>query len=365
MEWLTMYRLEILLTIITFIVIQFWLILILIGYALLVRLLENHRQNRQKSLNEMWYKPLFEYLEGDIGATELKKKVSTKNVAYFAEFIKNFFLDIEGDDKDRLTRLLVELNFDQYLINLLRHRNIWKRIYAAYFLGLINCQKAIPELRKRIFDTSKVVRNITIANLMQLKDLDSLEKILVYLGKTASEEDHGNIVIHLIEYGPDILPKLEDIFRRVELKPWIMKLCIDVFGHFVHFGVADELLRVYTSTDHMEVKVSCIHALANFGNPDLVSFFESQLEIDSIPIKIASSKALGELRMDTSIPKLESLVDHQNFWVAKRSIEAIDRFGEKGHQRLVSIMKNSQSKTVKELITETFQSHLKVIQPSV
>ena len=350
------YRNYVLTAVIVFISIQFALIFFLIFYATLLRLKDKNTAKKQKLKSDRWFISLFDYLEGKITGEDFRLLVKKRDIPYFLEFSKEYFLDLAGEDKVKLRELLVELRVDDYLIKSLSTGNHWKKIYAIYYLGLMDCQKAVSMLRDEIFDPSRVVSWMAIANLMQLRDLDSLKTILEHLGKNGSAESKSQLLVFLLDHGSEILPHLEDIFRNSELEDWILQVCVDVFGHYLYSNVIDDLITLYHQTNSLELKISCVGALCNFENPELIDFYEEVLNYPNRAIKIKAIKALGSLQEDRSVPSLISLAQHDDFWIAKRSIEALKNYGEQGLTDLKSLMHLSSSEMTRELIKESLQA---------
>ncbi len=342
-----------LVVIILFIVVQFFFINLMVLYTIFYRILEKHRQAVQQQKNDMWYEYLFDYLDWQLTPDEFKKKVSFKDYPFFIVFIKDYFLDLAGDEKDRLRQLFVYLGIDLYFMNQLSHRNPWKRIYAVYFLGLMNCYKAVVKLREKIYDKSDMVRIAAASNLMQLRDLDSLSAILEHLNQNSSGESHIQTTAILMEFGPEILPHLERIFREMDLKDWLRRVCVDIFGYYVYNNVVDILLELFETTENMELKIACIGALGQFEDPELTDFFEKSLGQSHQAVRVYAAEALGKLGMERSISMLVESAQCKDFWVAKRSIEALRLCGEKGTVKLESILASTQSQMIKELILET------------
>jgi len=322
-------------------------------YAALFRLWDNRKQTIQTRKNEKWYGPLFSFLDGDIKPDEFQKLVSKSDFPYFIEFMKEFFLDLAGNEKELLRQLLIQMELDHKMIKQLSARNSWKRMYAIYFLGLMDCQKAVLELRQKIYDKSEVVRMLAISTLMQLRDLESLPTILDHLNKKGSKENQSQITEFLMEFGTAILPHLESAFINANLKDWIKQVCIDVFGHFVYIEMTNDLVSLYRQTNNIEVKTSCVAALGKFEDPSLCGFFEQVLDNPHQAIRVHAIKALGKLGSETSLPRLEKLSQDQDFWVAKRSIEALIEYGPDGIDRLNAILKVTQTELTHDLITET------------
>ena len=335
------------------ILLQFSIITLLVIYTILNRLWINHLREVQEEKNQGWYDNLFQYLDGEVSVDQFKSLVHVKDFSYFIEFIKEFFLDLAGNEKDKLKELLVNLGLESYLTKQLTHRNFWKRMHAAYFLGLMNCRRAIPELRKRIHDKSELVGLMAVSNLMQLKDYDSLSSIISHLNESSMKENQTQITIFLMEFGPEILPYLEQMFRNEPLEEWIKEVFLTLFGHYVYSNVTDEILKLLESTKNPELKTRCVSTLAEFEDPNLVETFERLLSDSPPSVQVHAVKALSKLGAESSVPKFLTLVQSENFWVAKRSIEALHSIGPAGVEKLMEILDQTQTKMTRDLILES------------
>ncbi|MBU2513678.1 HEAT repeat domain-containing protein [bacterium] len=351
-NWILNHRSDILLFIVFSIGLQLTLIITLMGYAILNRILQSRLRKRLEKKHNTWYKALFLFLEDEINASDYQNLVLKKDYVYFGDFIKEFLLDIKGDEKSKIRDLLVELNFDNYLLKKLNRRTTWERVYAIYFLGLMDCHKSISNIRDALHDKSELVRLTAATNLMQVKDLESLETILIQMQTKTGKEYQNLLTVHLLEYGTSILKELERIFRSIELSDWIRSICVQIFGYYVYTDVQDKVIEVYTATEDPELKISCISALATNEDPTLIDFFEQQLDHNNQSIVIASVKALGQLGIATSARRLIEFVDSDDFWVAKNSIEALTQLGESGLKLLDEAAASCNKQMNRDLITE-------------
>lgn len=352
LETIIHFRQEILTFLVAFIAIQFILILFLIAYALIIRGLDIIQLSRQKKLNDTWYPMLFDYLDEDVSSQELVGQVKHQHFFYFGNFIKEFFQDIKGEDKTKLTQLLIEMGYNEYMMRALNNTDIWKRVQATYFLGLMNCQTSVPLLQKLIFDPSQNVRNMAISNLMKLKDGLSLKTILENLPKISSPNEKNNILIYLLEFGPDILPSLQKIYRESDLEDWGKQICVEVFKHFVDYSMQDDLLETYQQTEDLELKAACIKALASFEDPRLIVFFENELESGQFLIQYYCINALGMLQAESSLDKIVKYAEHPDFWMSKQALEAIAEYRDERTEIYDSLMQSTASELTRELILE-------------
>lgn len=347
------YREYALVAMIILILIQLGIVGLLVLFTIGNRIREDTIMLIQKRKSATWYDLLFDYLDDGASIEDFKKLVPPRSFPFFTEFIKEFFLDLDGDEKDKLRLLMIELGLDRYMAKQLKHRNYWKRMYAVYFLGLMDCHTAIPELRKHIRDSSDLVSIMTISNLMQLKDLDSLPEIIAHLSDTRLVENKHQITLIFTEFGPEILPHLEKLFRQRHLDDWIQEVFIDIFGHYVYLEVTDAILAVFETSSNLELRIRCVETLSNFEDPSLIEFFETLLIDSEPPIMIHAIKALGKLGADSSIPRLSQLAESSHFWVAKRSIESLNEMGEEGMAVLSNLIQASPSSVTRSLIQET------------
>lgn len=355
-ETISSYRSEILLFIIILIGLQFLLITFMMIFSVLFRIHQNRRTRQLKRKYDLWYDLIFAYFDTSISIQDFRKKVPSKDFPDFIDFSKDFFLDFEGEDKEQLRMLMIELGLDSYLIEKLHGRNTWERVHAIFSLGLMNCLRSVPMIRQALQDRSELVRLTAASNLMQVRDIKSLETILVQLGSESDEEFRNLITLNLLEFGPSVLPELERIFTNLELEEWVKKICVDVFAYYVHMDANDAIIETFKTAGSIDLKASCLKALAASEDPGLESFFEDQLQSETIEIKIMAASALGRLGIPSSIPRLAEYAEHNDFWIAKRSIEALAQMGNDGEEMLLSILNRADASMTRDLIIEVLRN---------
>lgn len=349
--WLN-YRSEALIIMTITIIIQFLIILLLLLYAVLFHHLQIKKEVQQKQKNAFWYDVLFRYFEGEIEIATMKKRIPKRDYPYFLEFMKHFLMDIQGTEKEQATQLLLALSFDRYLIEQLNKRDESNRVYAVYFLGLMGDRQSLAQIRELIRDRSGVIRLMAASALMQLQDTKSIPVILEELGQQGDREYKSHLISHLMEFGSGMLAELERIFRTQDLIPWVTEACLDIFGYYVYVNVTDKILALLYNDPDIEIRIAAVRALSRFEDPTLLDFFEIQLNNGNYAIQAYSARALGLIGDPQAIPYLKKTVFSPDFWVVKRSVEALHRLGGEGSDTLYQILTENHSDRINHLIIE-------------
>ncbi|MDH5561502.1 MAG: HEAT repeat domain-containing protein [Deltaproteobacteria bacterium] len=331
---------------------QLLIIFSLIIYIFIHRLLSSKYDKNKKLKFDEWYELIFSYLDGDSSGHEFKDKIHKRDYRIFGDFIKEFFLDIEGDDKRRLLNLLVAVDFPDYLFRLMSNRNQWERAFAIYFLGLILYKEKIDLIRKRIFDKSETVSFMAATVLMQLKDAQSIPLIINKLTRDQTKDIRIRLTNILLQYGKDILPEIVPVFRSPDSNTQVKLVCIDIFKNYTHYEVTQDLISLYEITDDRELKIACISTLGIFEDPTLIDFFEAQLSHGNKVVKSLAAKSLGVFGEPSSLEKLIPLLDHTDFWIIKNTTDAIFEYGPEGLEILNHKLKNPSSILLKNIIKE-------------
>jgi HEAT repeat protein len=261
-------------------------------------------------------------------------------------------MDIQGTEKEQATKLLLALSFDRYLIEELNKRDESNRIYAVYFLGLMGDQQSLARIRELIWDRSGLIRMMAASTLMQLQDTESIPVILEEFGQQGDREYKSHLISYLMEFGSGLLAELERIFRTQDLVSWVTEACMDIFGHYVYINVTDKILELLHDDPDIEIRIAAVRTLSRFEDLTLLDFFKIQLNDDNYAIQAYSAKALGLIGDHQVIPSLKKTVFSPDFWVVKRSIEALHRMGEEGTETLYQILAENHSERINHLIIE-------------
>lgn len=341
--------------VILLIIIQTGFLIIMVVYVIFLRKMSIRKEVWLKQKHEAWYEAIFAFMVDEITAAEIGSSLDIREYRQFGDFIKGFLLDIAGEDKEKISHLLREIHYPSYLLEKINDKNVEERSFALYFMGLMDCTRYAGEIREMLDDDYQYNRFLAASVLMQVKDFDSIRLIFKKFNTETYFEYSVRLTTIISNYGADMLPEVLDIFKSIHLTDWLKLVCIRLFRIYVYFEAQVDILACYNETTNQELQYECLKALKSFENPDLVGFFEDQLEAPNFTVKQISASALGMLAKNSSLVKLEKLLFINNFWVLKRVVEAISEFGAPGLKILKSHVNITKNELCKGLIIEALQ----------
>ncbi len=304
----------------------------LIVYTVGMRLVTETRERRERILRKAWIRTISRYLAGDDRAADSIRGLEGKLFRKLVGLLTEYLMDLEGEDRGKLTALLTERNYTRHLRELLTSRREEDRLFAANLLGVLRGGKAIPDLRQALEDRSEMVRLAAASALMQAGDTDSVPDLLQRLGGNPRLRERLRYL--LFEFGPRILPQLGDMLLQETLEPWGMVTILEVMRTYAYSEKATEILYLATTTRHREVRLAAIKALSAFDDPTLGGYFEDCLEDPDPVVRAYAAKAMGNIGDDTVVPRMTSLLAESDFWVVKTVAEALLDLGEQGREVL-------------------------------
>lgn len=327
---------------------------LLIVYTVGMRLVTESRERRERILRKVWIRIISQYLAGDEQAADPIRRLEGKLFRKLVGLLTEYLMDLEGEDREKLTELLGERNYSLHLRGLLTSHREEDRLFAANLLGVLRDGEAIPHLRQALEDRSEMVRLAAASALMQAGDTDSVPELLRRLGGNPRLRERLRYL--LFEFGPRILPQLGDMLLHENLEAWGMVTILEVMRTYAYSEKATEILYLATTTPHREVRLAAIKALSAFDDPTLEGFFEECLEDPDPVVRAYAAKAMGNIGNDTVVPRMTSLLAESDFWVVKTVAEALLDLGEQGREVLVWARKSGLPPQSDALVEEALSA---------
>lgn len=303
---------------------QLALIGLLLGYALLLRLRRRLAARRRAKLYTVWHYLVPAYLSGEIDQMHLAASLARRDYPLFAQFLRPYLVDLAGSDARRLSALLSDLGFKDYLRRFIHHRSPWRRAYALHFFALIEDPEALPIIRNALDDRSEFVVYQAAEALMRLHDFQSIAAVLARVS-ALSNANRERLAVYMMEFGVQILPVLQQMVREAGAPPWLQVVVLQVLAYHRFTPATWDILYRYLHTTEREVRIACVKALAACGEPTLVGFFEEMLGDRDPVVQAEAAKAIGQMGESHHAAMLARLLLSRDFWVVKHAIGALMR----------------------------------------
>ncbi|MDR9852773.1 HEAT repeat domain-containing protein [Paenibacillus sp. VCA1] len=307
------------------------------GIILLVLMkISNNREQQRKEFYEQKHHDYFVYIQAHLGDdAELKlppgklKPLERRVIQdKFIEWIEQF----KGDYRARLIRLCREAGFVEEDLKALGSLRYGRRLAAAYRLGGMRAEEAVPGLmnmlQKGKYNSILIIVARSIAKSAQRpEDLLQMLRILLSHGKPIHHLaadimletglDAGSILLKLLDDSDPALVKVGLVAMWGQAVPEVMP----VLGRLVGSEEKDvraEAVKLYLST-----------------NPALKDETIVKLMSDhDWEVRAEAAKALGQLHAAGSIPLLVKALQDASWKVRHNSAESLAALGEAGFEAL-------------------------------
>jgi hypothetical protein len=327
-------------------------VLLLMIYALYIRMKNSFRDAYIKIKQNEWEKIILNYLDDNNPGknTLYNYRIKFKDWIIFAEFVENYLLDLKGEDYEKIITFLWKIGFYNNLMKAIKKSDKWEKSYSAYFLGLMKYQKAEMELIKMALDKSPLV---SISSLGALNRIGSTFNIYNFIKDMAANEslNAANISEMIASHGTKINPLLIDLLKDASIPPKAKRKIIDIIVSRGVIESIDTIISLAERSEDTELIIGCIKAMSEFGSENAIPFLLGQLSSQNWVIRSQTVKALGNTGVSDVIPSLKNkLINDNNFFVKLYSAQAIMQFGESGMNELKSILYTTQDETVKKIL---------------
>ncbi|MWV45113.1 HEAT repeat domain-containing protein [Paenibacillus sp. HJL G12] len=357
--------------IVAYIFIYICLGLIGLGIILLLQMKVSHnKEQHRREMYEQKHHDYFKYIQAHLeeeGALRLppgKLKPLERKVIQekYMEWIEQF----KGDYRARLIQLCRDAGFVEADLKALSSVSFGRRLDAAYRLGGMRAEEAVPALlqmlQKGKYNSLSIIIARSIAKSAQ-KSEDVLEMLRILLS-------HGKPIHHLaadimLESGMDasgLLLKLLD-----DPDPALVKVgLVAMWGQAVP-EVMPVLGRLVGS-EEKDVRAEAVKLYLS-SNPALKDETIVHLMSDrNWEVRAAAAKALGPLHAAGSIPLLVKALQDANWKVRYNSAESLAALGEAGFEALcqaalsgAGIQREAALQRI-ELVMELEQEHSAIEQ---
>ncbi|WP_459966091.1 HEAT repeat domain-containing protein [Paenibacillus sp. JCM 10914] len=253
-----------------------------------------------------------------------RRVVQTK----FIEWIDQF----KGEARDKVLRLCREAGYVEEDIRALSSVRKGRRIAAAYRLGGMRAEEAVPQLQHLLNRMSYGPMTIIIARAIA-KSADQTQQIREMLTRMLSYDKgiHHMAADILVETRLDsasLMRKLLD-----DSDPGLVKVAlVAMWGQAVPAAVPT--LDRLVGSEEKDVRAEAVKLYLS-SNPALEDDTITQLMTDHAwEVRVVTAKALGRLHAAGSIPLLTEALKDDNWHVRNHSAESLAMLGEQGFEML-------------------------------
>jgi HEAT repeat protein len=187
----------------------------------------------------------------------------------------------------------------------------------------------------------------------QLRELDPAAAF--DLAQLAANDGNARVryaaISQLANLGQQDLATVEPLLLRAltnDPEPDVQAAAADAIGGLQIRSAYENLAAVYHGTGEWLVQFSIVAALGELGEPQAFTLLQEALESDNDLVTTAAIGALGELGDDRAVPVLLTYVNHPDWQVRHRLVQALAHFTQPEAQTALQAMTQDDSAIVAE-----------------
>lgn len=301
----------------------------LVLYVISLRIFFNTGQKLRKKQFEIWEKLTLKYLSGEVSSEKIAKEVRIKHFSLFSEFMEKYLETLKGEDFQSLAHLLKEMGLFDYSLKRLGSRKRWRRVYAAFFLGLMRDKEAVPALGKGVADKDSLVSFVSAIALAKIGEkLHLKETLLILTRRKDLWPDRAAGV--LLEFGSGACAELGLLLGNESVTRQWKYLIIDLLGYWRHLEAGPMLLELLQVSDDRQMKMRCIKALGEMSYLDSAFTLASYLDDEDYLARLEAVKALGRIGIWDYSAKMTRCLSDENWHVRYHTAQALAAIGKEG-----------------------------------
>jgi len=326
----------------------------LILFILIVRILEQLSEKRQKNFVKRWEEKIFEYLadsEDPISVIKLFPKSSYK---YLLKNLNGYLLTLKGNDWIHLSKLINETKIYDYLLAQLSSKREKKIVFGAYYLGLAKSTGAKVILRKKLKHKNSNVFLSCALSLAKMNEVESVDEILNQAARFGNIS-RDTLLSVLLEFDESVC---EELFMRLDIEKslWLKAIIISTLRHFKYTPSAPVILPILVKEESADLVIESIKYFGEIEYIDAstaIRFFllHSRPDIKSEAIRAAVKIGAAELE-----ERIWALIFDRDRNVKVTAAEAMYGFSDKSNEKLkqlaYSIPNTIESSVARMIISE-------------
>lgn len=288
--------------------------------------LDAHRGRMQ----EQWIGVVFRYMSDKASAADVARMVRLEDLDAFTDMVVHLIESIDGEDRERLTRLFEEMGIVSHYLTRLGDRNRWLRIYAVHFLGMVRARAAVPALVSLLEDRDDVVAFAAAQSLSQIRDREHLGQIVDVLTRRENWSE-GAVAEILLEFGPDVAGGLLPLLRQPDLLEKSRFVVVDLLGYLRHLPALPTLVCLLDETAAPELKARILRALGRMASPEATAIIERYANYPGDPVvRLEAVRALGLIGQEESLEHLREALQDGDWNVRHESAWGLIHLGQPG-----------------------------------
>jgi HEAT repeat protein len=287
--------------------------LLILAYAIVLRLRHQARERRRAQLAERWQGPVLQAVADPAGAGEVRALVDEDRELSFVGFVLGYARRVRGEEKRHLAQLV--LPYLDRIEEQVGSQRVEVRARAIQTLGTLGLPEHAPSVVAALDDPSALVAMVAARALARKESSQFAAEVL---GRLARFEGWNRrfLASMLAAMGPSVSEALRTGFADPAAAPWVRAALADALLIQGDFLAGDVAARVMETSEDRELLASALHLLCEVGRPEHLAAIRPLCASGDSVIRAQALRAVGSLGGEEEIPLLVSAMSDSFPWAA-------------------------------------------------
>ena len=256
-------------------------------------------------------------VEGDDTALP---ELSVDDQAVLAQVLGRYSRKLSGEADTRIAAYFKDSPALKSALGDIHSRRAWRRAAAAYRLGDMGCDEAVPALLSALEDRSREVRAAAARSLGRLGVADATLPIIEQL--VSRRLPHVVAGEALLEVGTGVVPELRSISTHDE--PEIRATAVTLLG-LVGDSHDSPVVEEALHDPSAAVRAAAAEALGRIGTSSAESELRGTLDDRAHFVRAFAATSLGVIDSRAALPSLVEMARADRFRPARAAAQAVAR----------------------------------------
>lgn len=222
-----------------------------------------------------------------------------------------------------------ELQYAAAYRDALKSRRWSKRMNALFCIERFRMKSLIPELRD-LLKSPKCTENERFLIFRAFAVFGPKDEVIPYLVQSEALYSDKQLLHLLLPLANEGLEELGGAFHQLPIR--LQRSIVDIFRmHNARSQAVLNLLEDRMIAEDDELRIRCLHAIANFGymSPQATERFLARIEqgtTASSSERLMQAKLMGTIREERYLPHLERLIGDPDYLVRQQAGESLSRY---------------------------------------
>jgi HEAT repeats len=281
------------------------------------RLWVERRERRWRAATAEARPAVLALIDGD---TTTGEGLSGTKAEAFAALLGRYAVSVRGEARSRITRWFEDHGAVDRELGHLASRRGWRRAQAAFTLGDMASDRAVPALVAALEDGNREVRAAATRSLGRLRATEAIEPAIQ--AGIDRRVPRSVVSAAALELGPPVVPALIPLLKHE--RPEVRATAAELFGLLDVSGDAAPLVALLQDPSPA-VRASAALALERVADASAAQELLGALADDEPAVRAAAATALGAIGGEESVDALLRLAREDSFEPARAAAHAAAR----------------------------------------